>query len=224
MAEKNNKKKDAAQEVVLEETFIQKNLKKIGICAACIVVIVLAALGCQTYFDKQNQKAADALYPCQELFQSGNYEKALNGDGQEVVGLTQVVKQYGSTKSGNVAKLYAGLACAQLGNYEEAEKYLKDFSPKGDEMISPAAIGALGEVYAHLGQNDKAVENLKKAAKKADNVVLSPLYLVQAGEILEADSKSDEALKLYEEVKANYRGSAQGQEIDKYIERAKAAK
>lgn len=55
----------------------------------------------------------------------------------------------------------------------------------------------------------------------ADNSVLSPLYLVQAGEILEAEGKTAEALKLYEEVKANYRGSMQGQEIEKYIQRVK---
>ena len=60
----------------------------------------------------------------------------------------------------------------------------------------------------------------KKAAKKADNSVLSPIYLVQAGEILESQGKADEALKLYEQVRNNYRGSQQGQEIDKYIERA----
>jgi tetratricopeptide (TPR) repeat protein len=100
---------------------------------------------------------------------------------------------------------------------------LKDFDTKKDAMISPAALGALGNVYAQLGQNDKAVETLKKAAKKADNNVLSPIYLVQAAELLEADGKTDEALKLYEEVKASYRASQQGQEIDKYIERAKAA-
>jgi tetratricopeptide (TPR) repeat protein len=164
------------------------------------------------------------LYPCEQLFQQGNYEKALNGDGQEVLGLVEVAKKYGSTKSGNLAKLYAGLAYYNLGKMEDAEKCLEDFDAKGDELISPAAIGALGNVYAELGKNDKAVETLKKAAKKADNSVLSPVFLVQAGEILEAEGKMAEALELYEEVKAHYRGSMQGQEIDKYIERAKAAK
>ncbi|MBQ7571675.1 MAG: tetratricopeptide repeat protein [Bacteroidaceae bacterium] len=216
-----NKKKVTAQEAVQEESFIQKNLKKIGYCVCGLLVLILAVIGANYYFEGQNQKAAEALFPCEQLYQKGDFEKALNGDGQQVLGLVEVAKKYGSTKAGNVAKLYAGLAYAQTGKYEDAEKYLKDFDAKGDEMISPAAIGALGNVYAELGQNDKAVETLKKAAKKADNIVLSPLYLVQAGEILEAEGKTAEALKLYEEVKANYRGSMQGQEIEKYIQRVK---
>ena len=224
MSEKNNKKKGAVVENAPEESFFQKNLKKIAICVAAIIAIILVIIAADWYFTRQNTKAAEALYPCEQLFQQGNFEKALNGDGQDIVGLAQVVKQYGSTKAGNVAKLYAGLASAQLGKFEDAEKFLKDFDTKGDEMISPAAVGALGNVYAQLGQNDKAVETLKKAAGKADNAVLSPIFLVQAAEILEAEGKADEALKLYQEVKDNYRGSIQGQEIDKYIERAKAAK
>ncbi len=87
-------------------------------------------------------------------------------------------------------------------------------------MISPAAIGALGNAYAHLNQLDKAVDCLKKAAKKADNNSLSPTFLIQAGEILESQGKKEEALKLYEEVKNKYFNSMQYQTIDKYIERA----
>ena len=219
-----NKKNGMAVEAVEEVSLVQKNLRKIVICVGAVVAIVVAVGLWITYAGNRIQKAAEALYPSEQLFQQGQYEKALNGDGQQVLGLIEVAKQCGSTKAGNVAKLYAGLAYAQLGNLEEAEKYLKDFDTKGDEMISPAAIGALGNVYAQMEQNDKAVETLVKAAKKASNVVLSPLFLVQAGEILEAEGKADEALKLYEEVKAHYAASQQGQEIDKYIERVKVGK
>lgn len=219
-----NKKKGMAVEAVEEVSLVQKNLRKIVICVCAVVAIVVAVVLWVTYAGNRNQKTAEALYPSEQLFQQGQYEKALNGDGQQVLGFIEVAKQYGSTKAGNVAKLYAGLAYAQLGNLEEAEKYLKDFDTKSDEMISPAAIGALGNVYAQMGQNDKAVETLVKAAKKAGNVVLSPVFLVQAGEILEAEGKADEALKLYEEVKTRYAASQQGQEIDKYIERVKVGK
>ena len=211
-------------EAALEETFIQKNFKKIAACVVVILVAILAAIGAKYYFEARNKKAAEALYPCEQLFMQGEFEKALNGDGQEILGLVEVAKKYSCTKSGNLAKLYAGLAYYNTDKAEEAEKYLADFDGKDDELLSPAAIGALGNVYAKQGKNDKAVETLKKAAKKADNSLLSPVFLVQAGEILESEGKSKEALKLYEEIKAHYRGSMQGQEIEKYIQRAKAAK
>ena len=96
-------------------------------------------------------------------------------------------------------------------------------------MVSPAAVAALGNAYAHLNQLDKAVDCLKKAAKLADeraddgvNNSLSPQFLMQAGEILESQNKKDEALVLYQDIKKRYLNSAQVQssEIDKYIERA----
>ena len=66
---------------------------------------------------------------------------------------------------------------------------------------------------------DSAVEVLKKAAEKADNNSLSPIFLIQAGEILESQGKAEEALKLYEQVKEKYFNSMQYQTIEKYIER-----
>ena len=160
-----NKKNGVAQPAVEEESFVQKNLKKIAICVAVVLVAIIAAIVSSNSLERRNQKAAEALFPCEQLFQQGQFEKALTGDGQQVLGLVEVAKKYGRTKAGNLAKLYAGLAYAQTEKYEEAEKFLNDFNTKKDEMISPAAIGALGNVYAQLGQNDKAVETLKKAAK-----------------------------------------------------------
>ena len=96
-------------------------------------------------------------------------------------------------------------------------------------MISPAALAALGNAYAHVNQLDKAVSTLKKAAEKADskaegkvNYSLSPTFMMQAAEILESQNKKEEALKIYQDIKKKYINSAvvQSSEIDKYIERA----
>ena len=95
-------------------------------------------------------------------------------------------------------------------------------------MVSPAAVAALGNAYAAVGQLDQAVSKLKDAASKADseskdgaNNSLSPTFLLQAGELLESQNKTDEALKVYQDIKQKYVNSAlvQSNEIDKYIER-----
>jgi len=87
---------------------------------------------------------------------------------------------------------------------------------------------ALGNAYAAVGQVDKAVSKLKDAASKADskanngtNNSLSPTFLLQAGELLESQGKTDEALKVYQDIKKKYVNSVlvQSNEIDKYIER-----
>jgi tetratricopeptide (TPR) repeat protein len=138
------------------------------------------------------------------------------------MGFAKIPDEYSSTKAGNLARLYAGLCNAQLGKWQAAAKYLEDFYGSDDAMVSPAAEGALGNVYAHLNQLDKAVSHLKNAAEKADNNSLSPTYLIQAGEILESQGKADEALKLYQTVKEKYFNSMQYQIIDEYIQRVSA--
>ena len=134
-------------------------------------------------------------------------------------GFAKLADEYSTTAAGNLANLYAGLCNAQLGKWEAAAKFLEAYDGVDDAMVSPAAVGALGNAYAHLNQLDKAVTNLKKAAEMADNNSLSPTFLVQAGEILESQGKNDEALKLYQTVKEKYFNSMQSQTIDAYIER-----
>ncbi len=224
MAKGKKNKKASQQEAAPEVSFVQKNLRIIVVICVVVVVVVIAYVLGRIFINQRNQKATEALYPCEQYFQAANFEKALEGDGQLCVGFLTVADQYSMTKTGNLAKLYAGLSYAKLGNYEEAKKYLEKFSPKNDAMISPAAMGALGNTYVQLGDAQKGAETLEKAAKKADNTVLSPLFLVQAGEIYESLGKTDKALQLYEQVKARYRASVQGSEIEKYIERVKRSK
>ena len=203
------------QQVTKTEAFFEKNKKAIIIAVvAVIAVIVCAILANNYYFEPRQQDASTELAKSQELFQQQDYAKALEG-------FQKVAADYSSTNAGNLAQLYIGLCQAQLGKWQEAVNALESFSARDDQMISPAAEGALGNAYANLNQLDKAVEHLKKAASKADNNSLSPTFLIQAGEILESQGKKAEALKLYQEVKDKYFNSMQYQTIDAYIERVK---
>ena len=214
----NNNQKAAPveeQQVTKTEAFFDKYKKAIvGCVAAVIAIIVCVILANNYYFEPRANEASTELAKSQELFDQQQYDKAL-------VGFQKVAADYSSTDAGNLAQLYIGICQANLGKWQEAVNALEQFSGQGDQMISPAAEGALGNAYANLNQLDKAVEHLKKAAKMADNNSLSPTFLIQAGEILESQGKKDEALKLYEEVKEKYFNSMQYQSIDKYIERCK---
>ena len=103
--------------------------------------------------------------------------------------------------------------------YEDAVKYLDKFSAK-DQLVSPAILGTIGNCYAEMGQLDKAAGTLLKAADKADSQALSPIYLIQAGQLFEKLGKNSEAVKAYTLVKEKYFNSYQSMDIDKYIERA----
>ena len=202
------------QQVTKTEAFFEKNKKAIIIAVVAVIAIVVGAILFNNYYlEPRANEASTELAKSQELFDQQQYDKAL-------AGFQKVAGDYSSTDAGNLAQLYIGLCQANLGKWQEAVNALESFSSKGDQMISPAAEGALGNAYANLKQLDKAVDQLKKAAEMADNNSLSPTFLIQAGEILESQGKKDEALKLYQEVKEKYFNSMQYQTIDAYIERA----
>lgn len=205
------------------EAFFLKYKKAIIAAVVAIVVIIGGAVLYKTYISEPNeQKASTAIAKGQDYFAQGLFQQALSGDSTGFKGFAKLAEEYSSTDAGNLANLYAGLCNAQLGKWEEASKYLEKYDGADDQMISPVAEGALGNVYAHLNQLDKAVTHLKKAAEKADNNSLSPTFLVQAGEILESQGKADEALKLYQQVKEKYFNSMMYSRIDEYIERVSA--
>ena len=205
------------------EAFFFKYKKAIIATVVALVVIVAGVVLYKTYVSGPKEiKASTAIAKGQELFMAGDYQKALNGDSANFKGFVKLADEYSSTAAGNLANLYAGLCSAKLNKWEDAAKYLENFDGADDQMISPAAEGALGNVYTHLNQLDKAVSHLKKAAEKADNNSLSPTFLIQAGEILESQGKNDEALKLYQTVKEKYFNSMAYQTIDGYIERVSA--
>ena len=203
------------------EAFINKNKKTIvGIVCAIVILIAGSVLLTTQYIRPREQKAAEALFAGERYFQNGDYETALNGDQNEYAGFEAVINEFGGTKAGKLAKAYAGISLAKLGRHEEAIPYLKSF--KGDDvMVAPSVLAALGNCYAQMGNEAQAAATLIKAAQKADNNLLSPAYLIQAGQIYEKSGKNSDALKAYQEVKDKYYGSTQAMDIDRYIERVK---
>lgn len=211
------------------EAFFSKFKKQILIAVVAIIVIVAGAVLYNAYVaGPREDKASTALAKGQQYFNQEQFDKALNGDGASYAGFIKIASDYSGTDAANLANLYAGLCYANLGKWNEAVTTLEKFSSKSDAIISPAAMAALGNAYANTGNIDKAISAFKKAADMADskaaddtNNSLSPTFLIQAAELLESQNKSDEALKIYEDVKKKYVNSqvVQSSEIDKYIER-----
>ena len=196
------------------EAFINKNKKSLVTFVVALIVLIAGGVMLSTYvLAPREQKAAEALFVGEQYFQNGDYETA-------IVELEAVMADYKGTKAANLAKAYAGISNAKLGNYEEAIANLKAFKGN-DAMVAPSVLAALGNCYAQVGEDAQAAAALMKAARKADNNLLSPAYLIQAGQIYEKLGKNAEALKAYKEVKNKYYLSIQANDIDKYIERVK---
>ena len=225
MAKKAAKPVEAQDQKGLEEAlskseqFFENNKKTIFSCLIAIIVIIAGGMLYNAKVAQPRQiKAAEALFPGETYFANGDYSTALNGDAYGFDGFEALAKQYKSTKAGKLACLYAGLCYAQLDSMDIAQKYLEKFSGD-DQMVAPSAMGALANCYATNGQVSKAASTFEKAAKKANNNLLSPYFYLQAGILYESLDKPAHALKLYKMIKVKYPESNESQEIDKYIAR-----
>ena len=226
MAEQKNQNEHLNVEDALtqSEAFLIKYKNAIiGGVVAVIIIVAGIIMYKNLYAEPREEKAQAALFKGQEYFEMDAFEQALNGDSIGFAGFLKVADEYSGTKAANLAKAYAGICYAQLGKYEDAVKMLDSFNGK-DQMVAPAILGAAGNCYAQLGQLDKAASTLLSAADKADNNTLSPIFLLQAGEILVKQGKFDDAISAYTKIKDKYFQSYQAMDIDKYIEQAKLMK
>ena len=222
MAEQKNQNEHLNVEDALtqSEAFLIKYKNAIiGGVVAVIIIVAGFIMYKNLYAEPREEKAQAALFKGQEYFEQDAYEQALNGDSIGYKGFLKVADEFSGTAAGNLANAYAGVCYAQLGKYEEAVKYLNKFSAD-DQLVSPALLGTMGNCYAQAGQLDKAAATLMKAADKADSQALSPIYLIQAGQIYEKLGKNSEAVNAYTLIKNKYFNSYQSMDIDKYIERA----
>ena len=126
------------QQATKAEAFFEKNKKAVIICIIAVIAVIVCGILANTYyFQPRQEDASTELAKSQELFQEEQWEKAL-------AGFQKVASDYSSTDAGNLAQLYIGLCQANLGKWQEAVNALENFSGQDDQMITPAAEGALG--------------------------------------------------------------------------------
>lgn len=204
------------------EQFIENNSKKIIYGIIAVAIVVGAVLGIKHgYLIPQEKKAAAAMFKGEQYFARDSFALALNGNGADYEGFEAIIDQYGSTDAGNLAKAYAGICCFKMGDTEKAMKHLKSFSGS-DNMISPAITGLIGDCLVNMGNTKEGISYFEKAAKQADNEVVSPVYLKKAGIAYESLKQYNDAIKVYTTIKDKYYTSMEAADIDKYITRASA--
>lgn len=225
MASKENKHAGKEMENVGEfvsksEQFIEKNQKNIIYAVIAVILVVVAVMGYKHgYAMPREKKAQAALFKGEQFFARDSFALALNGNGADYIGFEKIIDQYGSTPAGNLAKAYAGICYYRLGEAQKALDVLKSFSPK-DRMVSPAVTGLIGDCYVSLGKVKEGIDYFKKAAKEADNNVISPEYLEKAARAYESLGQYKEAAETYTTIKNKYYASMDAADIDKYIIRA----
>ena len=222
MAQKKVNDKEAQRQENIEQTvsateqFYNDNKKLILGIVAAVLVIGAGILAYNKFiFQPKCVEAMQQCYPAEMSFQEGEYELALNGDGNNL-GFADIISEYGS-KAGKAVYLYAGICELQLGNNEEALSYLKKYNGK-EPILAARARACEGDAYVALGDYAAAVRSYKAAVAVADNVFAAG-YLLKEGSAYEALGQKAEALACYKTIETDYPQSLEAYEIAKNIAR-----
>jgi len=197
--------------------FWSKNNKSITYVLVGLVVVIGGYFAYNNFFKAPEEaKAAETIWQAESYFRQDSFNLALNGDGVNQ-GFLKAASKYGGTKAGNLAKFYAGSCYMQMGDFNNAIKFLKDFSTSQVE-VKLRATGLLGDAYAELGKKQDAIDYYKKAGTLFDqDDVNSPEYLFRAALLYQEMGKNKDAIELLHTIKDKYPNSQRAFEADKYL-------
>ena len=216
---KNENAEAVVEAVSKTEKFFNENGKLLSIIAAAIVVVAAGVFCFHKFVYQPAQAEAQGQMALAEAnFRAGDYELALNGDGN-VLGFAQIIDEYGS-KAGKSVNFYAGVCELQLGNWDLAIKYLQSYNGK-DAILKARALACIGDAYVGLENYEKALGYFEQAASVVDNMFAAG-YLLKAGVIAEKLGQNEKALGFYTQIKEQYPDSMEGYDVDKYIGRIEA--
>jgi len=193
--------------------------KQAGYALVAIVLVVGGIFAYKNLVSEPNEKkAVEAMFRAEEYYRMDSARLALNGDNINA-GFLKVISKYSGTKAANLASFYAGSCYLKMGDYNNAVKYLKDFSTSV-KQLQGRAYGLLADAYSELNKKEEAAEQYKKAGTYFEkDELFSPEYLFRSGYLYESMGKTQDAIAMYKIIKDKYPASQRGADIDKYLAR-----
>jgi tetratricopeptide (TPR) repeat protein len=212
---------DITQTVSKAEKFIEDNKKSLAIIFGSAVVLLAAYFGWKKmYIEPLETEAQSKIFWAQNFFEKDSINWAIKGDGVNP-GFEEIIDQYGSTPTGNLAHYYLGICYLDKGKYEDAIEQFEAYDAK-DEYTGVIATADIGECKMEMGKPDEAIKYYLKAADMNKNDFTSPIYLMKAANAYESMNNFADAAKVYEQIKSDFPDSREGKEVDKYLAYAKA--
>src|ERR1700722_20465710 len=193
--------------------------KKAAIGLALVLILILGYFGYKQYvLEPKEKQASESMFRAEEYYRADSIRLALNGDAVNA-GFAKIISRYKGTKAADLAAFYAGSCYLKLGDFNNAVKYLKDFSTPV-QQVQERALGLLGDAYSEQNKKEEAAEQYKKAGTYFEkDELFAPEYLFRSGYLYESMGKTQDAITMYRMIKDKYPQSQRGVEIDKYLGR-----
>lgn len=151
-------------------------------------------------------------------------ELLMGNDSIALAKYQQVAADHGYD-AGNLANLNSAILLYKQGKYEEAIKYLKDYSAS-ETIIGASAKSLEGDCYVNLKQYPEAIDCYKQAVKISDdNPHYTPAFLLKEATVLREQKDFKAEAAVYEQIMKDYPNyeAEIGVDLEKYLERAQDA-
>jgi len=160
--------------------YFEKNKNRVYTILTVFVIIIAVIF---IYFRNQSQKSETAaleLAKVKQIYAADMFQMAINGDSLGMSkGLLYIVNEYGSTESGETAKLMLANSYYNLRDFDNANRYYNDYSGK-NEMFKASSLAGIAAVYETKNDWVNAAKYFDKASKVSKNVSNNDEYLFYA--------------------------------------------
>jgi predicted negative regulator of RcsB-dependent stress response len=178
--------------------FAEARQKELLMGGGALLVIVLAVTGWSYYSSSRNASAQAQLADVMAAFNDPAVKSDKERYEKTIDEAQKTTSRYGSLPAGIIAKYYMGLSQDGLGDSANAEKNLQEVIARGDANTRPVAQFALGEVFKHRGEFQKAIDILKPLHDSG--AYSKAAVALELGKVYEANKQPDQAKGYYNEV------------------------
>jgi tetratricopeptide (TPR) repeat protein len=219
--EKEAKDLDISETIDKTEQYLSENKRSLSIIGGAVLLVVGGYFIYNLYWVRpQEESAQKEMFVAERYFSQDSLDLALNGDGN-FPGFLEIIDNYGSSKSANLAHYYAGVCFLKKGQYDEAIEYLSGYDAE-DDLTGAIALGGIGDAYLELGDQEAAVKYYKKAVNWDSNWFTGSIYAMKLAGAYELTGNWKEAKATYERIKKDYPQSTDARDIERFIARAEA--
>jgi tetratricopeptide (TPR) repeat protein len=204
------------------EFYYETNKKYINYGLFAMLAIVVLVMVYINNHRKDEEKATTELGKIFHVFDAAASDKtqyaiAINGQPERgIMGLKTIVDNYGSSESGNKARLYLADAYFNLGQYDDALKQFDSYSG-GDELLSASAIAGKAACYEAKRDYKTAAQTYEKASSMVSIHGTAAEYLNLAAIDFGIAGEKEKAVALLKKIKKEYPATTFAREADRYI-------
>ena len=139
---------------------------------------------------RQAESASAALAESESSIASGNLPLAQSS-------LEKLVQRYGSTPSGDQARVLLAQVHYEKGEYQQGMKELAPVTSAKDAYTAASALNLEAAGLEQSGKLAEAAAGYQKAAARAPDKIDHDVYMANAARVLTTAGKTDEAKKIW---------------------------